>query len=179
MIKILIGLLVALIVMVQVVYLDRLKKYRHVLLAVFTVVLSTGLYFALRDPVASFAQHVQSTDFSSQPKKMVYHATEKDYDNWYVQAMLAYDKNDPNLALVYFGELYQLRPQDQSYYREYADLLLSHDPRNPTLAVIMHALKEQPDRDPGWLLLFARYEQMQGNQEKAEKLYQEALGKLP
>jgi predicted Zn-dependent protease len=178
MIKILIGLLVALIVIVQVIYLDRLKEYRRVLLAGFTVLLSVGLFFALRDPVASFAQKVKDMDFSNPPEKIVYHATKKDYDNWFIQGMLAYDNNDSKLALIYFGELYKLKPRDQSYYREYADLLLSHDPKNPTLSIIMNTLKEQPERDPGWLLLFARYEQLQGHQQKAEALYQEALGKL-
>lgn len=160
MIKMAIGILLLLIVFVQVMYLERFTSYRRQWLAMLTMTLAIVIFFVLQNPLSS------------------QDLTIKDYDRGYVEAMLAYNAEDYVTAKMYFDRLYLLKPSDQSYYREYADTLLTFNPHDSQLKTVMTALAAQPDRDPGWLLLFARYEQVLGHPQKAQEYYEEALGKL-
>jgi hypothetical protein len=177
--------LLLMIVMVQVLYLESLQRFRKILLAAFSLILACFFYYFLADPleklnVAQWLMPAQQTEKTmGNVVNVIHEKAEKqgdgEYTQLYVEAFLAYEQQHYDIALIYFGRLYALRPDDMSYYPAFANTLLLVDPRNPLVHTLVAAVKANPERDLGIWLLFAHYEEVVHGPVKAKQYYEEAL----
>ncbi len=192
--NIIIAGLLALIVMVQIFYLESLKRFRKLLLVLFTLILAACFYYFIGDPleimqgplyqskskIASLWDNASLSSKGEQRvieviRKKVDKSNDKDYTQLYVEAFLAYTQQDYDIALFYFTKLYQLRPDDTSYYIAYANTLLFVDPRNPLASTLVEAVRTNPDRNANVWLLLGHYEEVMGRADQANIYYKKAL----
>jgi predicted Zn-dependent protease len=162
--------IVLLIVLIQIFYLESLKRFRKIMLPLFTLVLSAGIYYVMGD-FLGLAKAPSQVSIQSKVDKL----DDSDYNQLYIEAFLAFQQQDYETAAIFFGKLYALRPDDVSYYQAYANTLLLVDTQNPLIRVLVDKLKADPKRDIGIWLLFAHDEEVQGNRDKAREYYEKAL----
>lgn len=155
----------------------------HFVLSIVTVILAVFLYVGLRDDASSIGYAIDRTrstfaewiGFKEKTRVMAEKMNDEDYETAYLQAMLAFEREDFDVAIHFFDQLYLLRPNDLSYYPEYANALIVAAPTNPRLGLLIQTLMDEPERTLGLWLLFARYEQGVHNDYAAGQYYDNAL----